>query len=140
MPPRRNASPPSKPAWLCRDSGTTRSRLSRTVGELKSLHAVVKPLEDTDSSVEDLDAMIEMAAEDESFATEVPSEVKRLEVALEDLELKALLSGPHDGAGAIVTINARDGGTDANDWAEMLLRMYTQWAQRREFSHRTAGS
>ena len=106
----------------------------QTVGELKSLHAVVKPLEDTDSSVEDLDAMIEMAAEDESFATEVPSEVKRLEVALEDLELKALLSGPHDGAGAIVTINARDGGTDANDWAEMLLRMYTQWAQRREFS------
>ena len=80
----------------------------QTVGELKSLHAVVKPLEDTDSSVEDLDAMIEMAAEDESFATEVPSEVKRLEVALEDLELKALLSGPHDGAGAIVTINARD--------------------------------
>ena len=106
----------------------------QTVGELKSLHAVVKPLEDTDSSVDDLDAMIEMAAEDESFATEVPSEVKRLEVALEDLELKALLSGPHDGAGAIVTINARDGGTDANDWAEMLLRMYTQWAQRREFS------
>ena len=106
----------------------------QTVGELKSLHAVVKPLEDTDSSVDDLDAMIEMAAEDESFATEVPSEVKRLEVALEDLELKALLSGPHDSAGAIVTINARDGGTDANDWAEMLLRMYTQWAQRREFS------
>jgi peptide chain release factor 2 len=106
----------------------------QTVGELKSLHAVVKPLEDTDSSVDDLDAMIEMAAEDESFATEVPSEVKRLEVALEDLELKALLSGPHDGAGAIVTINARDGGTDANDWAEMLLRMYTQWAHRREFS------
>ena len=106
----------------------------QTVGELKSLHAVVKPLEDTDSGVDDLDAMIEMAAEDESFATEVPFEVKRLEVVLEDLELKALLSGPHDGAGAIVTINARDGGTDANDWAEMLLRMYTQWAQRREFS------
>ena len=48
--------------------------------------------------------------------------------------LKSLLSGPNDESGAILTINARDGGTDANDWAEMLLRMYTQWAQRQEYS------
>jgi len=47
---------------------------------------------------------------------------------LVDLELKALLSGPHDANNAILTINARDGGTDANDWAEMLLRMYLHWA------------
>ena len=50
---------------------------------------------------------------------------------LEKLKLSALLNGTHDAAGAIITINARDGGTDANDWAEMLLRMYIQWANRR---------
>ena len=43
------------------------------------------------------------------------------------------MSGPHDAAGAIVSINARDGGTDANDWAEMLLRMYTPWAQKNDY-------
>jgi peptide chain release factor 2 len=49
------------------------------------------------------------------------------------LETKALLSGEHDARGAIVTINARDGGTDANDWADMLVRMYTLWAQKNEY-------
>jgi len=54
--------------------------------------------------------------------------LERLETILDDLELKALLSGPNDSAGAILTINARDGGTDANDWADMLLRAYSAWA------------
>ena len=49
------------------------------------------------------------------------------------MELTALLNGPRDGNNALLTINARDGGTDANDWAEMLLRMYTQWAQKRGY-------
>lgn len=105
-----------------------------TVGQLKSLHAVVKPLEEVLTSSEDLDAMVQMAAEDASFAIEVAEELDRLEKLVEALELQSLLSGPHDGAGAILTINARDGGTDANDWAEMLLRMYTQWAQKGDFS------
>jgi peptide chain release factor 2 len=78
--------------------------------------------------------MIEMAAEDESFAAEVPAEVVRLEQVVELLKLKALLNGRHDAAGAILTINARDGGTDANDWAEMMLRMYTAWANKNGYS------
>jgi peptide chain release factor 2 len=73
--------------------------------------------------------MIEMAEEDEGFAAEAPDELERLEQATEQLELKALLSGPLDNNAAILTINARDGGTDANDWAEMLLRMYLAWAR-----------
>mgnify|MGYP002525749583 FL=1 len=78
--------------------------------------------------------MVEMAEEDASFAAEIPNEIERLQTLIDDLELKSLLSGSHDGAGAILTINARDGGTDANDWADMLLRMYTQWAQKNEYS------
>lgn len=91
------------------------------------------PLDETIAAADDLSAMVEMAEEDESFASEVPQEVERIELMLEKLKLSALLSGTHDSAGAIITINARDGGTDANDWAEMLLRMYIQWAQKGEY-------
>ena len=100
----------------------------RTVGELKTLKSIVGPMDDLTSSVEDLGALLEMAEEDESVAGEVVGEVDRLEQILEELELKALLNGPNDGAGAILSINARDGGTDANDWADMMLRMYSAWA------------
>ena len=105
-----------------------------TVADRKSLISIVKPLEDAMSASNDLDTMIEMADEDESFASEVPAEVQRLEVEVEQLKLQALLNGKHDAAGAILTIHARDGGTDANDWAEMLLRMYMQWAQKSDYS------
>jgi peptide chain release factor 2 len=109
-------------------------RAQATVEERKSLSGIVTPLDNALKSSDDLAAMIEMAAEDESFAAEVPAEVRRLEDVVEMLKLKALLNGPHDAAGAILTINARDGGTDANDWAEMLLRMYSLWAQKNGYS------
>ena len=74
--------------------------------------------------------------EDESDAEllrELTSAVTELESDLEKLELTALLSGPHDAADAIATINAGAGGTESQDWAEMLLRMYTRWAEREGF-------
>ena len=104
------------------------------VARLKSLKSVLAPMAEALGAVEDLAAMIEMAEEDASFEAELISEIERLEKSVEQLELKTLLSGPHDASGAIMTINARDGGTDANDWAEMLLRMYTQWSQKNDFS------
>lgn len=67
--------------------------------------------------------------EDAEMAAEVPPKIIAIEKQLELLETKALLNAPYDMCGAIVTINARDGGTDANDWAAMLLRMYTLWAK-----------
>jgi len=77
--------------------------------------------------------MIEMGEEDAGLAAEVPGQIEQLEAVLEDLETKALLNGPLDGNSALVTINARDGGTDANDWAEMLLRMYINWAEDHDY-------
>jgi len=104
----------------------------------KTLLSLLKPLDETKAASDDLAAMIEMAgeedSEDDSFVAEVPLEVQRLEGDIEALKLKALLNGTHDAAGAIITIRARDGGTDANDWAEMLLRMYLQWAQKNDYT------
>jgi peptide chain release factor 2 len=108
-------------------------RAQQRVGQLKSLKAILKPLEEAVSAGGDLAAMVEMAAEDEGFAAELPGELARVEKLVDQLELKSLLSGAHDDAGAILSINARDGGTDANDWADMLLRMYGQWAQKNEY-------
>ena len=101
-----------------------------TMGEFKGLQAIVRPVRELQASVGDLEALLEMAEEDSTFASELPSELSRLEEVLDDLELKALLNGPLDASTAILSINARDGGVDANDWAEMLLRMYIQWAQK----------
>ena len=103
------------------------------VAELKGLKSVLKPLDELTRGSDDLGAMIEMAGEDASFAAEVPGHVAALEKSLGELELKALLNGPMDGNGAILSINARDGGTDANDWAEMLLRMYINWAKDHDY-------
>ena len=105
-----------------------------TVGRLKTAKAIVAPITEISSAGEDLSALIEMADEDDAVEQEVRSEVDRLEKELESLELKALLDGPYDSSGAILTIHARDGGTDANDWADMMLRMYTQWAAKNDYA------
>ena len=103
------------------------------VADLKGLKSVLKPLEEVIRQSDDLGVMLEMAAEDESFAREVPRQLQQLEKSVGELEVKALLSGPLDPNDAILSINARDGGTDANDWAEMLLRMYINWAEDQQY-------
>ena len=109
-------------------------RAQATVAELKALNSILKPLEELIRSDGELTTLVEMAREDDGFVPELRDELARAESALDDLELKSLLSGPHDSCNALLSINARDGGTDANDWAEMLLRMYTQWAQKQGYS------
>ena len=104
-----------------------------TVGQLKSVKAIVGPLSELITAGEDLQALVEMCQEDDSIESEVQTEIESLEKQLDELELKALLNGPYDSCGAILTIHARDGGTDANDWADMMLRMYTQWAQKNDY-------
>ncbi|MFO0871513.1 MAG: peptide chain release factor 2 [Pirellulales bacterium] len=109
-------------------------RAQQVVGELKALRTLIKPLEDSLVSAADLEGLLELAGDDPGALGEVRAEVERLESVVADLELRALLNGPHDGAGALLSIHARDGGTDANDWAEMLQRMYSQWAQKNDYS------
>jgi peptide chain release factor 2 len=81
--------------------------------------------------VADLDALEEMAAEDDSIAAELEEQRASIEARLGELEEARLFSGPYDGGDAVVTVNAGAGGTDSQDWAEMLLRMEMRWAERR---------
>ena len=104
-----------------------------TMTRLKSLKATVEPIEEAIAAASDLLEMVELVDEDPAFEGEFERELARLEKETERIELESLLDGPNDDAPAIVTIHARDGGTDANDWAEMLLRMYSQWAKEHDY-------
>jgi peptide chain release factor 2 len=81
--------------------------------------------------VDDLEALEDMAAEDESIAAELDEQRASIEDRLAQLEEARLFSGEYDGGDAVVTVNAGAGGTDSQDWAEMLLRMLMRWAERR---------
>jgi peptide chain release factor 2 len=83
--------------------------------------------------VGDLDALAEMADEDESLAEELAETLQSVEARLAELEEERLFSGRYDAGDALVTVNAGAGGTDAQDWAEMVLRMLMRWAERRGF-------
>ncbi|MDO5580216.1 MAG: peptide chain release factor 2 [Planctomycetia bacterium] len=105
-----------------------------TVQRLKGLKSLLKPMDEIIADLDELDLFFELGAEDEELASEIPYKLAHVEIVLKTLETNALLNGPFDTNDAILTINARDGGTDANDWAEMLFRMYINWAQSREYS------
>jgi peptide chain release factor 2 len=83
--------------------------------------------------VGDLEEYAELAADDEKLAAEVAERLNSIEHRLGELEEERLFSGPYDAGDAVVTINAGAGGTDSQDWAEMLLRLYLRWAERRGF-------
>lgn len=85
--------------------------------------------------VSDMQVLIEMGeeAEDDSVAQEVATELAKLEKDVDQWEVRNLLSGEYDASDAIFTINAGAGGTDAQDWAQMLLRMYLRWAESKGF-------
>jgi peptide chain release factor 2 len=88
---------------------------------------------DLERDVEDLEPLAELAEEDPEMAGELEEQIRSVQERLEQLEEQRLFSGPYDTGDALVTINAGAGGTDAQDWAEMLLRMEMRWAERRGF-------
>ncbi len=99
-------------------------QLSRLRANVKVWHATLQRIEDA----------IELAElGDESLAEELTQEADTLEALIERLNFRAKLSGKYDAEDALLAIHAGAGGTDAQDWAEMLLRMYLRWAERRGF-------
>jgi peptide chain release factor 2 len=85
------------------------------------------------SDVADLDELAELAGDDEQMGAELSDQLDSIESRLAELEEARLFSGPYDTGDAVVTIRSGAGGTDSQDWAEMLLRMYLRWAERRGF-------
>ena len=81
----------------------------------------------------DLDELAELAGEDAEMATELDTQLASIEQRLAALEEARLFSGEYDAGDAVVTVRSGAGGTDSQDWAEMLLRMYLRWAERRGF-------
>jgi peptide chain release factor 2 len=86
-----------------------------------------------ETDVEDLASLAEMAEEDEEIAAELEEQLAPVEARLAALEEQRLFAGRYDHGDALVTVNAGAGGTDAQDWAEMVLRMQMKWAERRGF-------
>jgi peptide chain release factor 2 len=84
-----------------------------------------------ESDIGDLETLEELAEEDESMAAELEEQRASIESRLAELEEARLFSGEYDAGDAVVTVNAGAGGTDSQDWAEMLLRMEMRWAERR---------
>jgi len=87
-----------------------------------------------ESDVEDLEPLAELAEEDPDIAAELEEQIQSVQERLDQLEEQRLFSGRYDTGDALVTINAGAGGTDAQDWAEMVLRMEMRWAEKRGFA------
>jgi peptide chain release factor 2 len=87
-----------------------------------------------EADVDDLDSLAEMAEEDDEIAVELSGQLDSIEQRLAALEEERLFSGRYDAGDALVSVNAGAGGTDAQDWAEMVLRMQMRWAEKRGFA------
>jgi len=93
----------------------------------------LKTFRGLESEVGDLEELAELAAEDEEMASELATQLAAAERRLAELEEARLFSGEYDAGDGVVSVHAGAGGTDSQDWAEILLRMYLRWAERRGF-------
>ncbi|HVC85260.1 MAG TPA: peptide chain release factor 2 [Solirubrobacteraceae bacterium] len=105
-------------------AGAEHARLTRRLETFRGVEA----------DVADLETLAELAEEDEDLARELEGQLASVEARLLSLEEERLFSGPYDAGDALVTVNAGAGGTDAQDWAEMVLRMEMRWAEKRDFT------
>ena len=103
--------------------GAEHARLARRLEHYRSV----------ESEVADLDTLVELSADDAELASELDGAFAAVESRLAALEEERLFSGRYDTGDALVTVNAGAGGTDSQDWAEMVLRMEMRWAERRGF-------
>jgi peptide chain release factor 2 len=114
------------------DNTEVGQRVTREYGQTK---ADVDLLDGLTARISDATTLYELATEegDDSVAAELEAMVASAAAELDALELRSLFTGEHDDHDAVCEIHAKDGGTDAQDWAEMMLRMYQRWAERRGF-------
>jgi peptide chain release factor 2 len=111
------------------------TQAQQVLQELNDLKSHVTQLQGWQGTLADAEAVVELLQleTDTSLLAEAQTNLHQLHQQLDQWELQQLLSGPYDKTGAVLTINTGAGGTDAQDWAEMLLRMYTRWAERQGY-------
>jgi peptide chain release factor 2 len=100
------------------------------IQKIKPLNGLLKPYEELHASIGDLQALADLATEDPSLDVELETELGRMEQSFGDFEMQSMLSGPQDASNAYLRVQAGTGGTEACDWAQMLMRMYGRWAER----------
>lgn len=107
----------------------------KLIGEVNEIKTVVNKYEAVSQEYEDLEIMLELADEeaDESMAEESTESMAALRVKLEKFELQLMLNGEYDKNNAILELHPGAGGTESQDWAEMLLRMYRRWAEQHDY-------
>lgn len=105
----------------------------QVIQQLKPVTAVLRQYDDLSTAGGDLQALAELAEEDSSLEGELTGELVKCERRLDECEMQALFSGPQDASNAYVRIQAGTGGTDACDWAQMLVRLYGRWAEQHGF-------
>ena len=101
--------------------------------QLAEAKKTVEPWRELEKKVADVTELISLAEEDASLEAEIQSEIEELTSHLEKLELERTLGGEYDARDAILAIHAGAGGTESQDWAQMLMRMYLRWAERRGY-------
>jgi len=116
--------------WDDQDNAT------RVTGRLSSLQGQLDRFTGLVSRIDDLEVLVELGREenDESSLAESEAELGKIHAAVEALEVRTLLSGEYDEREALITIRSGAGGVDAADFAEMLMRMYTRWAERNKYT------
>src|SRR5436305_3734903 len=109
------------------------ARAARVSAEHARLRRRLETWRALERDVGDLEGLVELAADDDSLAGELAEQFDSVERRLGELEEQRLFSGRYDSGDALVTVNAGAGGNDAQDWAEMVLRMEMRWAEKRGF-------
>lgn len=105
-------------------------KAQQIIAQLKPLNGLLKPYEDLESVADNVQTLVELADEDAGLEAELESELTPFEKRLDDFEMRAMLDGAQDASNAYLRIQAGTGGTEACDWAQMLMRMYARWAER----------
>ncbi|QCE12458.1 peptide chain release factor PrfB1, chloroplastic isoform X2 [Vigna unguiculata] len=117
-----------------------RATAQKTLSTLADVKEKIKLLNDFKTQVEDAETIVKLTEEMESIDRglfdEAANLIKELNKSLDRYELTQLLSGPYDKEGAVISITAGAGGTDAQDWADMLLRMYMRWGEKQRYKTR----
>lgn len=115
------------------DFWNDQEKAQKTVQQRSRIEKALQRQESFETGVSDAEVLFEFAATDENSVTELLELINRLEKQVSEAETQSLLSGETDANNAICSIQSGAGGTDAQDWAQMLLRMYLRWAEKRGF-------